>query len=60
MAEPARRHRRLRKITEAEAKAIGEAVLHARPPQAPWKQLVERFGLCRARLVQLRREAMLA
>jgi hypothetical protein len=47
-----------KKITPEAAQAIGAAVLLARPLQTPWKLLIERFGLCRARLVQLRIEAM--
>ncbi len=39
---------------------IGIEVLAARPPQAPWKHLIEKYGLCRARLVQLRRTAIKA
>ena len=38
--------------------ALGREVLALRPPQVSWKQLEERFGLCRARLVQLRRQAL--
>jgi hypothetical protein len=36
---------------------IGAEVLAARPPQVPWKTLCERYGMSRARLVQLRRKA---
>lgn len=40
-----------------ERERIGAEVLAARPPQVAWKVLCERYGMSRARLVQLRREA---
>lgn len=40
-----------------ERERIGAEVLAARPPQVAWKILCKRYGMSRARLVQLRREA---
>ncbi len=40
------------------ALSLGREVLAARPPQISWKALEDRYGLCRARLVQLRQEAL--
>jgi hypothetical protein len=40
------------------ARALGETLLIARPLQVPWKALEERYGLCKARLVQLRNQAV--
>jgi len=40
------------------AQALGETLLLARPLQVPWKHLAERYGLSKARLVQLRNAAI--
>lgn len=40
------------------ALALGGEILAARPILTPWKSLEERYGLCKARLVQLRNAAL--
>lgn len=68
MVEPPRRNRaqrprrRLRRkaLSHEMSLALGREVLALRPPQVSWKNLEERYGLCRARLVQLRRRALKA
>ncbi len=55
-ARPSRRPRK--KLSRELALSLGQEVLAARPPQISWKTLEARYGMCRARLVQLRQQAL--
>lgn len=45
-------------LTSDEAEAIGRELIRQREQGVPWKILVWRYGLCRARLNQLWRVAI--
>lgn len=53
----ARHHGRRLKHGAERQRQIGAEMLLARPRQVPWKVLEKRYGLKRARLQQLMREA---
>jgi hypothetical protein len=46
------------RIADDNARDIGAEILAARPPQVSWKILCKKYGMSRARLVQLRRKAI--